>query len=346
MLTLAAAAATATAIALLALAPVASAHGPINPAGSSYLARVRETPPGVDAKVVDGDLRLWLDVAPGRTLIVLDYRGAPYLRFTSSGVYVNHNSSMYYLNQVPPELVPAADGPHTPPRWEQVSSGHSYEWHDGRLGALAATVLAPGTRYVGRWSIAARYDGRPAVIGGGLSYAPDPSIVWFWPVVVALACVLAGLRMRSAELDLRLARALALACLVALTIAGLAEQLHGRPNVSVGQVLVLVVLLAFVSWGVRGLVLGRHGWFSFFLIALAAVFEGATLIGVLLHGFVLIALPPLVARLAVSACLAAGCALLPVIFRLAEQPGSETAPDGARPDDIAWDNEASWEWDA
>lgn len=339
--------AAAVAAALLAalIAPSqAFAHGPVNPSASSYLARVREVPAGVDAKVVDGDLRMWLQVDPALTLVVLDYQGAPYLRFSARGVEVNRNSAMYYINQVPPELVPSGDGPHTPPDWTLVSSGHAYEWHDGRLHALAATALTPGTRYVGRWSVPLRIDGRSAVIAGGLWYAPDPSIVWFWPVIVALACVFAVLRLRNRELDLRVARGLALVCLIALTVAGFGEQLHGRPNVSIGQLLVLFVLIAFVCWALRGLVLGRHGWFAFFLIALATLFEGATLIGVLLHGFVLIALPPLVARIAVTVCLAAGCALLPVIFRLAENP-DPTAPAEADLPEPAWDEEASWEWD-
>ena len=95
--------------------------------------------------------------------------------------------------------------------------------------------------------------------------------------------------------------------------------MHGRPNVSIGQLIVLALLLAFVGWAAKGLAQHRDSWLRFFLIGLVAVFEGATLIGVLLHGFVLIALPPVIARLAVTACLAAGCALVPAVFRLAEQ---------------------------
>ena len=334
---------------LLAVPSPAAAHGPVNPAATSYLAHVRTVPSGVDAKVVDGDLRLWLDVAPWQTLVVLDYHLAPYLRFSSQGVQVNHNSSMYYLNQVPAELVPSGDGPHTRPHWVQVSTGHSYEWHDGRLGAFAATALAPGTRYAGPWSIAVRLDGRPAVIAGGLDYAPDPSLVWFWPTIVALACVLAALRLRRRELDLRVPRGLAFVALIALTVAGLGEQLHGRPHISIGQLIELAVLLAFVAWALRGLLLQRHGWFGFFLIALVTLFVGATLIDVLLHGFVLIALPPVVARIAVATCLAAGCALLPMIFRLAEQGEHAAATADAHatidpePD---WEDEHAWERDA
>ncbi len=287
---------------------------------------------------------MWLQADPTETVVVLDYRGAPYLRFSSEGVQVNHNSSMYYLNQVPAELVPPQIGPRTAPRWSQVSGGHAYEWHDGRLHALAATALAPGTTYVGRWSIPLLVGGRREVIAGGLRYAPDPSIVWFWPILVALACVFAGLRVRRRELDLRMARGLGLIAIAAFVVAAVGEQLHGRPNVSIGQLIVLALELAFAVWALRGLVLGRHGWFGFFLIALAALFEGATLIGVLTHGFVLIALPAFVARVAVVTCLLAGAAMLPLIFRLAEQVPRRPARAARSPepelefeDDPAWD---------
>ena len=87
-------------VALVTPAP-AAAHGPVNPAATSYLATVRQAPAGIDAKVVDGDQRMWLQAGSGQTAVVLDYRGAPYLRFSPAGVQVNTNSSMYYLNQVP-----------------------------------------------------------------------------------------------------------------------------------------------------------------------------------------------------------------------------------------------------
>jgi hypothetical protein len=332
-------------VALLAPA-TAAAHGPVNPAATSYLATVRQSPAGVDAKVVDGDQRMWVQADPRQTVVVLDYRGAPYVRFSDAGVQVNSNSSMYYLNEVPPELVPANIGPRTPPHWSQVSGGHAYQWHDGRLHALAATALAPGTTYVGRWTIPLRVDGRREVIAGGLRYAPNPSVVWFWPILVALACVFAGLRIRRREVDLRMARGLGLVALAAFTVAALGEQLHGRPNVSIGQLIVLALLLAFAAWALVRLVRGRHGWFGFFLIALAALFEGATLIGVLTHGFVLIALPPVVARLAVITCLAAGAALLPLIFRLAEQGQRGPAAGRRRPEpELEMEGDPVWEWD-
>src|SRR5207302_326099 len=120
------------------------------------------------------------------------------------GIDVNQNSAMYYLNQAPPQTPPTSLGPGTRGRWSRVSSGHAYGWHDGRLHALASVALAPGARYVGRWTIPLQVDGAPAVIAGGLWHAGDPSLVWFWPILVALACVLATVRLRRPELDLRL----------------------------------------------------------------------------------------------------------------------------------------------
>ena len=172
------------------------------------------------AEVVDGDQRLWLAVAAGQTVTVIDYQGAPYLRFSAAGVAVNHGSEMYYSNQVPPEVPPPGTGPGTRPVWVPASSGHSYEWHDGRLHALAATALSPGAAYLGRWRIPLLLDGRPAAITGGLYYAPSPSIVWFWPIIVCLACVLAAVRLRRGELDERIARGLAVLALAAFTAAG------------------------------------------------------------------------------------------------------------------------------
>jgi hypothetical protein len=313
-------------VAALAIPSTAAAHGPVDPAASSYLARLGLVPAGLSAKVIDGDQRLWLRVDSRRTVLVLDYQGAPYLRFSPRGVAVNTASAMYYLNQVPAQTPPASTGPRVPPRWSRVSSGHSYGWHDGRLHALATTVLPAGATYLGRWRVPVRIGGAATAIAGGLYYAASPSIVWFWPILVALACVLAALRLRRPGLDERVARILAAAALAGIAVAACGQQLHGRPSVSVGQAIVLSVTLSFVAWGAWRLARRRHGWFTFFAIAAVAIWEGASLIAVLVDGWVLLALPPPVARLAVATCLSAGVALLPVVFALAERSGRGRSP--------------------
>jgi hypothetical protein len=328
----------------------ALAHGPVDPAASRYQARISSLPPGTTAQVIDGDQRMWLKVSPSTTVVVLDYQGAPYLRFARSGVQVNQRSAMYFLNQLPAQTPPATAGATITPHWVSAGSGHGYSWHDGRLHALASVALASGATYAGRWTIPVRVDGAPAAITGGLFVAPAPSLAWFWPILVVLACVLAAARLGRAELDLRLARALALVAMVAFVIVGAGQQLHGRPTVSVGQLIVLALVVAFAAWALRRLVIRRHGWFVFFLIAVGAIWEGAASIAVLLDGFVLLALPSFLARAAVVVCLAAGVGLLPLVFRMAERPSraSRAVPgegQAGQPDAEAldWDDEHAWD---
>ncbi len=307
----------------------AQAHGPIAPAASSYFAKVLELPAGLRAKVVDGDLRMWLQVPRSQTVIVLDYRGEPYVRFSPAGVDVNHNSSMYYLNQTPVALTPPANlTASTPPSWHHVSGGDSYEWHDGRLHALAAVALPPGVSFVGRWRIPVRIDGRLSSISGGLWHADHPSIVWFWPIAVLVACVLAAWRLRRPTLDRLVARVLAVTALVSVTIAALGLQLHGRPTITPFQFVELAAILAFVGWALSRALFRQPGYFTCFLIGVAALWAGGEMITTLLYGFVLIPLPAFLARTATIVCLGTGAGLLLLVFRLADH-GESPAPAAA-----------------
>lgn len=313
-------------LALAAVPHVAAAHGPVAPIATSYLARIGQLPAGVEAKVVDGDQRLWLRVSTNETVVVLDYRGAPYLRFSRSGVAVNQNSAMYYFNQTPAEVPPSGLGPGTPVKWSSASGGHEYSWHEGRLHALATVAISPGTAYVGRWSIPVRVNGRPTVIAGGLWHADDPSLVWFWPIIVLVACMLAVRRVNRPGLDLRLARLLAVAALIGIGVAGAGRDLHGRPAVSVFQMITLAVIGAFVVWASRRLLLQRAGYLTYFAIGFVAIWEGANLIPTLLNGFVLAATPAFLTRATCVVCLGCGIGLLVVPSRLI----GESDPDEGR----------------
>jgi hypothetical protein len=297
---------------------VAAAHGPVAPVASSYEARVTQLPAGAQAKVIDGDQRIWLRVDPRLTVVVLDYRGAPYLRFSPSGVAVNRSSAMYFLNQTPAEVPPSNLGPGTAPSWSTVSGAHAYGWHDGRLHALATVALAPGASYVGRWAIPVRVEGRGGAIDGGLWHAEDPSIVWFWPIVVLLACTIALWRVRRPELDALAARVLGFAALIGIACAAIARDLHGRPAVSVWQLLVFAAVIAFVVWGLRQLMFDKAGYFTYFAIAFVAIYEGGQLVPALLDGFVLAAVPAFLARVAAVVCLGCGGSLVLLSFRLAD----------------------------
>jgi hypothetical protein len=329
-----------------ALPAAASAHGPVAPLASSYLAKVSSVPAGLDAKVVDGDQRMWLQVPAGTPVIVLDYTGAPYLRFSRGGVEINRNSAMYFLNQTPiAQTPPPGLTASTRPSWQQVSGGHQYGWHDGRLHALATVALPAGVTFAGRWRVPLLVDGRPDAIAGGLWRSRDPSIVWFWPIVVALACVLAARRLRRPQLDARVARVLGIATLLAFAVAAAGRQLHGRPAVSALQLIELALMLAFVAWGLRRVLWQRPGYFAYFVIAFAALWEGLELIPTLTHGFVLIALPAALARVSAVVCLGGGGGLLTLVFRLAERrdPAAHDAPLGELEGELEGEDDASWE---
>jgi hypothetical protein len=314
--------------ALLTFPAPALGHGPTAPVATSYLDRVGSAPPGLDAKVVDGWVRLWLQVPPSETVEVLDYSGAPYVRFSRAGIEVNTRSEMYYLNLTPPVLPPPGLARTTPPHWRLVSSGHAYLWHDGRLGALTSVAPPVGSSYVGRWTIPVLVDGRLAAISGSGWHAPAPSLVWWWPIVVLLACLLAALRLRRPRLDQNLARAVALLTLAALAVGGAGHELHGRPEVSIAQWIFLGVLAAFVCYALVRLLTRPLGYFLALVIAFVAIWIGAELVPTLTHGFVLIALPAFAARAATVVCLGGGVALLVLVFRLVErESASETEPD-------------------
>jgi hypothetical protein len=189
--------------ALAATPGVAAADGPTAPVATDYLARLHHVPAALEAKIVDGYLRMWLRVPARETVVVLDYRGAPYLRFARAGVAVNENSEMYYLNQTPVSQHTAGDLSRrtTPAHWVSVSNAHDYEWHDGRLNGLAMSPSHParptsadGASRCGRWPHLTRF---PA----GSGTRADPSIVWFWPIAVLLLCVFAAWRVRRPSLD-------------------------------------------------------------------------------------------------------------------------------------------------
>jgi hypothetical protein len=308
-------------VACLALPATASAHGPVDPAASHWQARVLSVPAGLQARAVDGDLRLWLKVPARLTVEVVDYNRAPYLRFTRAGVFVNRHSAMWYVNEVPPVTPPLSLRATTPPAWHRVSAGHSYLWQDGRLQALSRTVLPAGQNDAGRWSVPLRIDGRRAAVTGELLHHGDPSPVWFWPIVVALACVLAGLRLRRPALDRRVARGLTGAALAGFTVASAGHQLHGRPDVTAGQLVVLGIELLFAGWALVWLARDRHGWLSLFVVAGVALWQGVSLAATLTDGYVLMATGTVLGRLSVIGCLAAGAGLLPIVFVMAERGG-------------------------
>jgi hypothetical protein len=306
----------------LAAPATAAADGPVSPTATDFYAKATQVPAGIQAKVVDEYLNLWVKAGPTARVVVLDFRGAPWARFTPAGVSVNTNSEEYYLSQVPvPAVPPLGLTASTPPHWKRVSSGHSYQWREGRLHALATIALRPGQTFIGHWHIAVIVNGRRAVISGGIWHRGAPSIIWFWPILVLIVCVLAGWRVQSRSLDRRLSTWLALALLVLGCVGIAGKYLHGSPSVTAGNLILLVVtVLIFGFVAVR---LFRRPSGPLLLVStVLALWVGLTLLPVLTHGYALISLPLFLTRAIAAALLGGAVALVPFSVRMLDREPS------------------------
>ena len=193
---------------------------------------------------------------------MLDYQGAPYLHLAGGRIWANEKSQMYYFNQSPPINPPSWLRRTTRPRWIPVGSGTSYEWHDGRLQALAIVALAPGASFVGSWRIPLVVNGRATALSGTLWYRGAPSIVWFWPIAVLMLCVLAGWRLQDSLIDAVTGRALAVLTVFGIMLAAVGRDLHGRPALSVIGVVELAVILTFAIWALSRVVRDQRARWS------------------------------------------------------------------------------------
>lgn len=303
---------------LLLMPAAARADGPVTPVATDYLARVTSAPAGMEAKVADGYLTLWVKAAPTAHVIVRDFQGAPWVKFTPAGVWVNHNSASYYLSQIPlPETPPSGLTAKTPPHWFKVSGGHSYEWREGRMHALADIALPPGQTYAGKWRIPVTVNGRAGAIVGGLWRSDKPSVAWFWPIAVILLCLLAAWRIRSERLDTILRQVLTALLLACLALAVVGRNLHGRPLVTTTQIVLLVVELAVLAAVAARLASGRAGRVLPFGVALVAIWAGLTMLTSLTHPYVLTALPADLIRAVTVLLLSAGLGLIAFAIRYA-----------------------------
>jgi hypothetical protein len=119
----------------LASAPTAGADAG-SPNYSSKLTSVSPKVKGLTVLVVDGDDALELRNATGLNVVVPGYENEPYLRFLVNGrVEVNVNSPARYLNEerYGGVTVPKTATPKAKPKWELVSQGGKYTWHEHRV---------------------------------------------------------------------------------------------------------------------------------------------------------------------------------------------------------------------
>ncbi|MBX5474224.1 MAG: hypothetical protein IRZ20_04355, partial [Thermoleophilia bacterium] len=237
-------------------------------------------PAGVEARVVDGDQTLWLRAAPGRVVVVLGLRGEPYLRFSSRGVEVNTRAPTFFLNRARPRPQPPPAGAdrRAPPRWKRIAAGRATSWHEDRIHALALGAHPAGDAYLGHWLVPLLVDGRRAAVRGELRHVAPPSLLWLWPVALALACVPALLRLREAGWDQHALWALAPLALGAATAGRLGRELYGRPTVSAGQ-LALAATTCAVAAALAALFL-RRAWRTLAAVAIgiAGLYQGLALL--------------------------------------------------------------------
>ena len=307
----------------------ALAHGRNAPVATNFQAKVDHGPAGVEAKVVDGDRKLWLRVPSSSTLIVLGFQREPYIRFDPAGVELNLRSPTTYLNQPRLQYASRATSVSARPDWKRVTGAHAYSWHENRLHALERLVHGGKARVVGRWSVPVQLGGKVSVITGTLSYVPAPRR-WVWPVAViaaaAVALAVAVRRRGTAEV------VLSVVALAAALIARLGRELYGRPVVPTVSLAVaaLSCLVAVALFG--GLLAARDERRQFVVLIIGgfALYQGLTLVSVLTRGVVLAALPATVERAAVATALACAAATLAVVlFAEAAERSRQTAPTRA-----------------
>ena len=151
-------------------------HVEFAPVRGALTVTVTTRPAGLTVAALQGRLPgLFVQVPPGRTLVVLGRDGQPFLRFTAAGVQANVGSSSWTQDQRARgqggAAAPDADG------WLAVATGAAYSWLDARLrypdGLPPRSVLARGTPSVVQdWSVPVTLDGTPGAIAGTVTWVP------------------------------------------------------------------------------------------------------------------------------------------------------------------------------
>ncbi len=308
-------------------APASAHSGLTAQVASDYVDTIDPVPVGLEVKIVDGDQNLWMSANPRLTVVVSGLRGEPYLRFVASGVYVNVHAPSYYLNRGFPQALPAGLTASTPPLWRRVSSGHTYMWHEDRLHALALGGPAPPAGEVATWTVPVTVNGARAHLGGELLYQPPPSRLWLWPLVVAILCAAAVVRL-GCDVARPFARVLAVLALPAIVAGRLGRELYGHPDLSIWQMTDAVLTCLIAAVLAYALIRRRQVQLATLVTGAWALYEGAFLLPVLTRGYVLAALPATPERAAACVCLVCGPAILlaAVVFELPALPRPRLAP--------------------
>ena len=275
---------------LVSLAAPAYAHGR-GSESTNFESRILQTPdlPGVTWEVIGGDQYLSVTNTSDEEVLIEGYQGEPYLRVGPEGVFHNVASEAAYLNAdrygevgtFPPNV-----GPNEEPRWEQLSSGATYAWHDHRIHwmspSLPPTVTDQGkeTR-VNPWEVPFTYGGDNQVIGGELWWVPAPSpLPWLLIGLVVTSVALLGLLRRKSEDWVRpMVRpaAAVLFVIALLNVTHLVDDFMAVPQPLATQLVSAVQTALFIGLGMLGAVMAwrsRDGAFTALGVGCGGIFLG------------------------------------------------------------------------
>lgn len=208
---------------------------------------------GLEIAVIGGDAFIQFEVAAGTEVLVIGYRGEPFLRFGADGfVDVNDNAPSAYLSEdrygetdVPDHADPDAD-----PDWRQVADDGAYAWHDHRAHWMTGDRPAaePGDQIL-EAVIPAVVDGVPTSITVISTWVSPPPP--FWSVGGAMAGAIGGWvfgRSRGKASALLLA-VLGIAASVVAFVAYVSLPTEAAPSPVFWLVPVIAVILGFMRLG-------------------------------------------------------------------------------------------------
>jgi hypothetical protein len=291
----------------LAAPAAAQAHGRSTVVAIDYRVAIQSVPRGVEARVLDGDRKLRLEVDRDLTVLVLGYANEPFLRFSPTGVEINDRAPTAWSDRLARGAGPAVN-PRASPNWRLAHHGHSFSWHEHRL----APPLHNGQ--TARWTVPLVVDGRPTAVSGTVRKLARPS---FWPWLALGVLFLFGgvvlLRRSSPTAARHAAFLLAWAAGAAAYASVVGVALAGAVGRSQAAELVPASALALI--GVGALLFWRNGrQIAVGAIATLALSAGLGLLAVFVHAVVISALPAVAARTAVAIAVWGGATALLLVL--------------------------------
>ncbi len=145
---------------------------------------IRPAVPAVAATVGLGGQWVRITNQGATTIVILGYRGEPFLRLSHNQVEVNQLSSTAAQTGLipvdPGPGAPAAGGPVAQPRWVRSSDADSVTWIDTRIAPPQQSQQASGS-----WELPLVVDGQQVSVVGTRALIPPPS-PWPWVAVLVL----------------------------------------------------------------------------------------------------------------------------------------------------------------